>query len=294
MPISARKWVVVAAFAVLAGCSSSREGEPPRLTQSCRLQVGVERATIGSRGTLYCTTSSRGMTSDGQNVLQIIEPSGSLGDKVKLEPTSAEIKAIAADGRGKLYLAVKEGGKDQVWVLPEDARGDKVTPQAKLTPDLPGSLNGLAVDREGDVLYVLCGDNWVVKMKTDGSVAQRIELPGDNRPEEGAVDAAGNLYVRRSSGPVVKIKPDGTMDKEWAKSAAAAHESVQALAVDSRGVVYISASDGDIRLRGYDANGALLFNIVEEALERTPERLLLGRDDRLYALLGQKMLVFRP
>jgi len=133
-----------------------------------------------------------------------------------------------------------------------------------------------------------------VKVKTDGAVAQKIELPGDSRPEDGAVDTAGNLYVRRSSGPGVKIKPDGTLDKEWAQSAAAAQESVQALAVDSRGVVYIAASDGDIRLRGYDAAGTLLFNVVEQALDRSPERLLVGRDDRLYALLGQKMLVFRP
>jgi hypothetical protein len=293
MPISARNWVAVAALAALAGCSS-REGGPPRLTGSGKLQAGVERAAVGTGGTLYCTASSRGMMGGDQNVLQIIEPSGSFGDKVKLEPATAEIKAIAANGRGKLYLGVKDGGKDQIWVLPEDARGDKVTPQAKLTPDLPASINGLVVGREGDVLYALCGDNWVVKVKTDGSVAQKIELPGDSRPEEGAVDTAGNLYVRRSSGPVVKIKPDGTLDKAWAQSAAAAQESVQALAVDSRGVVYIAASDGDIRLRGYDASGTLLFNIVEEALDRTPERLLIGRDGRLYALLGQKMLVFRP
>jgi hypothetical protein len=181
MPTSAKSWVVMAALAVLAGCSS-QEGGPPRLAGSGRLEVGVERAAVGSRGTLYCTTVSRGMMSDGQNVLQIVEPSGGLGEKVKLEPSTAEIKAIAADGRGKLYLGVKEGGKDQIWVLPEDARG----------------------------------------------------------------------------------------------------------------VVYIAASDGDIRLRGYDAAGTLLFNVVEQALDRSPERLLVGRDDRLYALLGQKMLVFRP
>ncbi len=294
MRISARAWVAAAAVAALAGCSSSREGEPPRLAQSGKLQMGVERAALGSRGTLYCTTYSRGSMGEGQNVLQIIDPSGSVGEKVKLEPTTAEIKAIAADGRGTLYLAVKEGGKDQVWVLPEDARGDKVAPQAKLTPDLPGTINGLAAGREGDLLYVFCGDNWVVKMKTDGSVAQRIELPGDSRPEEGAADAAGNLYVRRSSGPVVKITPDGMLDKEWAKSAAAAHESVQALAVDSRGIIYIAATEGDIRLRGYDAKGTLLFNVVDAALDQTPDRLLAGREGRLTAMLGQKILVFRP
>ena len=283
---------LAALVAALVGCGSSREAGPPRLTRSVNLPLRMEQFAAGSRGRMFCASSPRRMMGGGQSALQMVEPSGSPGDEMKLA-TGVEVKAVAADGRGTLYLGVREGGKDQVWVMSEETSGEKAMPR-KLTYELPGDLRGVFLGREPGILYALYGDNGVAKLRTDGSVLQKVELPGDSRPEQGGVDKEGNVYIRRSSGPVVKIKPDGTIDKEWAKSAAAGHDSVQALAVDSRGIVYIAASDGDIRLRGYDAKGVLAFNVVAEALDRTPEQLALGRDDTLYALLGPKLLVFRP
>ena len=277
---------------VVSGCGSSRDAAPPRLTRSVVLPQRAEQFAVGARGAVYHTVASYGARG-AANELHVLEANGSPGQSVKLD-FGVEVKAVASDGRGTLYLGVREGGKDQIWVLPERASGEKAEPKAKLTPELPGDLNGLFMGREPDTLYALCGDNWVVKLKTDGSVVQRVELPGDSRPEDGGVDAQGNLYVRRSSGPVVKVTPDGTVDAAWARSAAATHDYVRSVAVDSRGLVYVSASERDIYLRAYDASGELAFNVVAEPLDSAPDRLVVTADDWLYAQSGQKIYAFRP
>jgi outer membrane protein assembly factor BamB len=199
-----------------------------------------------------------------------------------------------ADGTGLLYLGVREAGDDEIWVFPERWSGETPEPKAKLEPELPGDLNNLFAGRQAGTLYALCGDNWVVALKDDGTVIQRVELPGDSRPEDGGVDSEGNIYVRRSSGPAVKVKPDGTVDQGWAKSEAAVIDYVRSVAVDSRGMVYVAASEGGIYLRAYDASGALAFNIVTEKLSYSPDRLVVASRDYLYALDGQDLYEFRP
>ena len=277
---------------MLVGCGGAREVRPPRLARSVVLGQRAGQFAAGARGWVYYTVMSYGGPA-AANELHTVEANGSPGAKVRLEP-GAEVKAVAADGLGTLYLGVRKDGTTQVWVVAEHAGGETVEPKAKLTPELPGELNGLFLGREPGTLYALCGDNWVVKLRTDGSVVQRVELPGDSRPEDGGVDAAGNLCIRRSGGPVVKVGADGTVDAAWAKSAAATHTSVRSVAVDSRGLVYVSASERDIHLRAYDANGELAFNVTAEPLASAPDRLVVTAADWLYAQVGQQVFVFRP
>ncbi len=287
--------VAVACVVTLLGCGDSREAGPPRLAGTYRLADYGQKLAVGASGSIFYTASPRGMGPMGggsSNELRVTDASSRPGYPLKLTP-GADIKAVAADGRGALFLAVREGGKDQVWVFGE-TWGEKAEPNAKLTPELPGDINGLFLGREPGTLFALCGDKFVVKLKTDGKVERTIELPGDSRPEDGGIDPQGNLYIRRASGPVVKLKPDGTVDREWAKSAAAALDYVRAVAVDSRGRVYIAASEGDVYLRAFDASGTLLFNIVAEQLKYAPDRLVVTPRDVLYALDGREVLEFRP
>ncbi|MBM4032433.1 MAG: hypothetical protein FJ291_11680 [Planctomycetes bacterium] len=285
--------------AVLAGCGGSQEAGPPRLAGSYRLPEQSERFAIGARGRVYYTTSSRGMGPMGpmgggpSNELHVAETSGTPGYPLKLE-MGAEVKAVVADGSGALYLGVREGGKDQVWVF-EETWGEKAQPKDKHTPELPGDLNALVLGREPGTLLALCGDKFVVKLTDGGKTAAKpIELPGDSKPEDAALDGAGNIYVRRTSGPIVKVTPDGALDKAWAKSEAAAIDYVRGVAADSRGRVYVAASEGGVYLRAFDANGALLFNIVAEQLKYAPDRLLVTPRDILYALDGREVYEFRP
>lgn len=279
--------------ALLAGCGGSREGGPPRLTGTYRLPEHGEKFAVGAGGRVYYTTSPRrmGMMGGGSNELRLVEANSMPGYPLKLEP-GAEIKAVVADGAGSLYLGVREGGKDQLWVF-DETWGEKAEPKAKLKPELPGDLNFLFLGREPGTLFALCGDKFVVKLKTDGTVEKTIELPGDSRPEGGGVDGEGNLYIRRTSGPVVKVKPDGAVDKAWAKSEAAALDSVRAVAVDSAGRIYVAASEGGVYLRAFDANGALLFNIVAEQVKYAPDALLVTPRDVLYGLDAQDVYEFR-
>jgi hypothetical protein len=281
-------WLLV--FVAFAGCSGSREG-PPRLTGSYRLPERGEKFGVGARGTVYYTTSGYGPRS-AKNELKVAEGSGKPGQPLRLD-YGAEVKAVVADGRGKLYLGVRDGGDDQIWVFPERWGGDKPEPETKLKPDLPGDLNNLFLGRESDILYALCGDNWIVKLKSDGSVVKTIELPGDDDPEDGGIDAEGNIYLRRSSGPIVKVKPDGTVDGEWAKSEATVIDYVRSVAVDEGGLVYVAASEGDIYLRAYKPDGTLAFNVVAEELEYAPDRIVITPKGYLYALDGDKVYVFR-
>jgi len=288
--------LAAACVAILLGCGASREGGPPRIAGSYRLPDSGEKFAVGASGRVFYTTSGRGMgpmMGGGSNELRVVEANSRAGYPLKLE-VGVDINAVAADGHGALYLAVREGGKDQIWVFGEDWPGEKPEPRAKLKPELPGDLNNLFPGREAGTLYALCGDKWVVKLKSDGSVLATVTLPGDSRPEDGGVDREGNLYVRRTSGPVVKVKPDGSVDAAWAKSEAAAIDYVRSVAVDSRGRVYISASEGGVYLRAYDPSGALAFNIVAEPLKYAPDRLVVTPNDRLYALDGREVYEFRP
>jgi hypothetical protein len=293
---------VVAALgcaALLAGCGSSRESGPPRLTENYQLPDHAEKLAVGATGRVFYTTSSRGMGPMGpmgggpSNELRVLETSNTAGYPLKLEG-GAEIKAIAADGTGSLYLGVREGGKDQIWVYGE-TWGEKAEAKEKRKPDLPGDLNALFLGREPGTLFALCGDKFVVKLKEGGNAVEKtIELPGDSRPQDGGVDAEGNLYIRRTSGPVVKVKPDGSVDKAWAKSEAAALDSVRSVAVDSRGRVYIAASEGGVYLRAFDASGALLFNIVADRVKYAPDALVVTPRDVVYGLDGRSVYEFRP
>jgi len=291
-----RLCVCLLSVVMLGGCGGSKEAGPPRLVASYRLQESAERFAVGPSGRVYHTTSGRsfmgGPSGGKSNELQVLESGSKPGYPLKLDP-GVEIKAVVADGQGLLYLGVREGGKDQVWVFSEEWGSEKPKPD-KLTPALPGDLNNLFLGREPGVLYALCGDTWVVKLTTAGAVAATHELPGDSRPEDGGVDAEGNLYIRRTSGPVVKLKPDGFVDREWSKSAAAALDSVRSVAVDSRGFVYIAASEGDIYLRAYTPSGTLAFNVVAEPLKYSPDRLIVTPRDVLYALDGRDVYEFRP
>jgi len=289
---SRERLLVVFSAALAAGCGSSREGGPPRLARAHRLDARAEELTVGSRGTIYYTLSSYAARGRGK-AIYVVDPGGTSSQAIKLD-YSVTVKALAADGRGSLYVGLRDAGKDQVWIYPEEASGEKVEPKAKLKPELPGDLNSLVTGREPGILYVLCGDNRVVKLKSDGSIAAKIELPGDSPPRGAGVDQEGNLYVRRSSGPLVKVLPDGKIDQAWARSEAATIDYVSSLAVDSRGIVYMAASEGGIYLRGYHADGTLAFNVVAEPLDSTPDRLVVGATDRLYVLDGHTVYEFRP
>jgi len=278
---------------VLAGCGGSREAGPPRLSRSYRLPERAERFAVGSGGRVYYTGSSYGPMRGGRNELRVVESNSRAGQALKLDP-GVEVKAVMADGLGSLYLGVREVGEDQIWVFPEQWGGEKAEAKAKLKPKLPGDLNHLFLGREPGALFALCGDRWVVTLKTDGTVVKTFELPGDSKPEDGGVDPAGNVYVRRSSGPIVKVKPDGAVDRAWAKSEAAAIDYVRSVAVDSRGVIYVAASEGDVYLRAFDAGGKLAFNIIAEELKYAPDRLVVTPRDALYALDGEKVFEFRP
>lgn len=286
----------VAAACVWCGCGASREGGPPRLTGSYQLADSAEKLAVGASGRVYYTTSPRGgmgmMARGSSNELRVAEANSRPGYPLRLDP-GADIKAVAADGLGSLFLAVREGGKDQVWVFDETWGGDTVEPKAKLTPPLPGDLNNLVLNRQAGTLLALCGDKFVVELKPDGTVARTVELPGTSRPEDAGVDRQGNLYVRCSSGPVVKLKPDGSPDREWAKSAAAALDYVRSMTVDSQDGIYIGASEGDVYLRLFDPSGALVCNIVAEQLKYAPDRLVAARNDAVYALDGRSVLEFR-
>ncbi len=282
----------VAAF---LGCGGSREGGPPRLTRTYQLPDHGEKFAVGASGRVFYTTSSRGMNpmmGGGSNELRTVAANSRPEYPLKLEG-GADIKAVVADGAGSLYLGVRDGGKDQIWVFGE-TWGEKPEPKAKLKPELPGDLNGLFLGREPGTLFALCGDKFIVKLKSDGSVEKTITLPGDSRPEDGGIDRDGNLYIRRTSGPIVKVRPDGSLDPAWAKSDAAALDSVRSVAVDSKGRVYVAASEGSVYLRAFDANGSLLFNIVAEQLKYAPDRLLVTPRDTLYTLDARDVCEFQP
>ena len=280
--------------AMLAGCGGSREGGPPRLTGTYRLPSSGEKMAVGASGKVFFTTASRemGMMGGGSRELHVVEGDSRAGYPLKLAG-GADVKAVVADGAGSLYLAVREGGKDHIWVFAE-TWGEKPEPKAQFTPELPGDVNNLFLGREPGTLFALCGDKFVVKLKANGKVEKTIELPGDSRPEDGGVDRDGTLYIRRASGPVVKVMPDGSLDKAWAKSEAAALDSPRAVAVDSRGRVYVAASEGGVHLRAFDASGALLFNVVADQLKSAPDRLVVNPRDVLYALEGSEVYEFSP
>ncbi len=290
----ATKWLcfVVAGVFVVGGCGGERGERPPRLARSYRLPERAECFAVGPTGRVYYVASSFGARS-AKNELRVVGADSKPGHALKLD-FGVEIKAVVADGRGSLYLALREGGKDQVWVFPEDWGADKPEPKAKLSPELPDDLNGLFMDYTTGDLYALCGDHYVVRLRPDGSAARTIELPGDSRPEDGGADKDGNLYIRRSSGPVVKVKPDGTLDPTWARSEAASLDYVRSAAVDPIGLVYAAASEGGVYLRAFETTGALRFNIVAKELEYSPDRLFVTRRGILYALDGEKVYEFRP
>ena len=290
------RWAVVAmgcwCAAALIGCGGAREGGPPRLTGTYRLPDHPDKIAVGPTGRVYYVATGGGMMRGGTGELRVAEADSKPGYPLNLAG-GVEIKALVADGLGSLYLGVREGGKDAIWVFDEAWTTGTPEPKAKLKPELPGDLNHLFLGREAGTLFALCGDKYVVKLKNDGSVLATVALPGDSRPEDGGVDREGNLYVRRASGPVVKVKPDGTVDRAWAQSAAAAMDSVRSVAVDSRGLVYVAGSEGDVYLRAFDATGALAFNLATEELTYAPDRLVVTPRDVLYALDGQKVCEFR-
>ncbi len=295
-------WVAVAGLScalLLAGCGDSGGDGPPRLTRTYQLPDHGDKVAVGAGGRVFYTTSPRGgmgpmgpMGGGPATDVRMVEADSTPGYPLKLDG-GAEVKAVVADGAGSLYVGVREGGKDQVWVFGE-TWGEKAEAKAKLKPDFPGDLNALFLGREAGTLFALCGDKFVVKLKGDGTVEKTIELPGDSRPEGGGVDAEGNLYIRRSSGPIVKVRPDGLVDAAWAKSAAAALDSPRAVAVDSRGRVHVAASEGGVYLRAFDASGALLFNVVAKQLEYAPDFLVVTPRDVLYGLDGRRVYEFRP
>ncbi|HUT31999.1 MAG TPA: hypothetical protein VNE39_00850 [Planctomycetota bacterium] len=292
-------WVAIAGSLcalLLVSCGGSGDGGPPRLTRTYQLPEHAEKMAVGAGGRVYYTTPSRGMGPMGgggsSNEVHLVEANSTPGYPLKLEG-GVEVKAVLADGAGSLYVGVREGGKDQLWVFAE-TWGEKPEAKAKLKPELPGDLNALFLGREPGTLFALCGDKFVVKLKADGTVEKTIELPGDSRPQDGGVDGAGNLYLRRASGPIVKVKPDGSVDKAWATSEAAALDSVRSVAVDSKGRVYVAASEGGVYLRAFDASGALLFNIVAKQLEYAPDALVVTPRDVLYGLDGRGVYEFRP
>ena len=296
-------WAIVG-LGVLAGCGSSREEAPPRLARSYALpQVGLHFA-VGQHGAIfYVPHPPRPSASEpspepvATNALAVVDPGGNPGQRIALA-APVVIKAVASDGSGLLYLGVWDGERDQVWVVSEEESGQGVEPRAKLPgrAGLPAGLNSLFLARVDGTLYIyaLCGEKWVVQMKTDGTIVRQIELPGDGRLECGGADAEGAMYLLRGSGPIVKLTPDGATDEAWRDSEAALLDAVGALAVDPRGLVYVAASDGDTTLRAFGPDGALRFNILVEQPRQPALELAVGSAGGLYVLTGRHVWLFRP
>jgi len=283
------RWFMAAVVACVAGCSSSESPLPPELMDVVDLDSAA-LLSVGRQGTLYFTLPKEAGP-QSRHLLVVADPQGESRRALVLDPR-AWIRAIAPDGKGSVWVALHLDGRDQVWSFPEAASGKNALPNAKLTPELPARLNGLFCSRDGATLFALCGNRWIVEIGTDGQRVRALELAGRGSPVAGGMDGEGNLYVYRLGVGLVKFGPEGQPDPQWLEGEAAAVQMIRAVAVSEDGLVYVAAKRGTFWLSAYDGRGQLAFNVVDAKLSEMPTNLAMGPKGRLYALVGQRLLIF--
>ncbi len=135
---------------------TDRKAEEVPLIWPEESSVNINEYTIGSDGSIYAITyESIPMpdTQDGYDSRQILykfDPQGNqvfsvnLTEKMKEDPENSYIRAVAADGQGRLYVC----SESMVWLY--DAEG-KDQGKLSLTEISNGWINGLGCGRDGKV-----------------------------------------------------------------------------------------------------------------------------------------------
>lgn len=149
---------------------------------------------------------------------------------------------LALDGDGNVYVS-------------DEGRGDvqAFTPDGTFLRSIGGAGSGdgqlenvkyLTVSPDGNVLAMDRGAGEVKEYTSDGKFVRQIGgESGLQRPEDVAVDAAGNIYVAdTNSGRIVVFDPEGNELVAWetGKTMSGGLNLPYAVAVDGAGAVYVS------------------------------------------------------
>ncbi|MBM3810821.1 MAG: 6-bladed beta-propeller [Acidimicrobiia bacterium] len=175
------------------------------------------------------------------------------------------VSAVAADASGEVYVFHR--GKKAEPVVVFDGKGKYVRGWGK---GLFGNPHGLRIDRGGNVWAVDNGDHLVMKFSREGKLLLTLGVRGKNaaddkhfyRPTDIAFSPdQKHFYVSDGYGNarVVKFTYDGKYVKAWGKHGTAPGEfnTVHSVAVDSKGLVYVSDRENN-RIQIFDSEGKFL------------------------------------
>jgi len=192
-----------------------------------------------------------------ENTVEVLSPAGTLLRRWKVD--GSHIQGIVAGGQGPVYVsAVKCSHQlcmlsDRVWVFSRDGHllarwGWGTTAPAGTAFQSAGAL---ALDTQGDLYVVVDDGPAIVKLSPNGQVLARWTISGlaDDVVSMG-VDAHGNVYLIRVGvnieAAVLELAPNGQVIGQWDITPGVLPGQLHAgsaLAVDSRGDVYVAGGD---------------------------------------------------
>lgn len=177
-----------------------------------------------------------------------------------------DLICITTDAAGLIYTAEDEGHR--ICKFTAEGKLLQVIGGEKEAPMLFGQIDGLAVDKDGNI-YV--GDPWenrVQKLSSAGKLlAQWSGLYGGI-----AVDRSGDIYVHRQC-EVIKLNSRGNILKQWGKPgnqngqfSGDFNRDLNDLAVDTLGNVYVCDA-GNHRVQKFTSDGAFVASIGSRGTE---------------------------
>ncbi len=161
-------------------------------------------------------------------------------------------KAIALDGRGRLYVR-GEYPWDRIGIYTTD--GDSLG-EARI----PGARGGLGTDRDGNLYVAGDGEDYLFITELSPELEILNRWPLERRPIDVAVDADGNLYVLSFGSPsVTKLSREGVLMASWHAGGANLNSSINwaGISVAANGDVFVAAENFNA-VRRYSPDGALL------------------------------------
>ena len=229
---------------------------------------------IGSKAEAQTTAQETSMkTGNGEWTYQIVSGWGQLPQGTAFGGTHG---GIATDKAGNLYVSTQSS----TGVLVYDGNGKLLKTIATQYPE----VHSLVHAEEGGVEYFYAtvqkgtpAENWIfVKMKTDGTVVQKITAPreaGFNAPNEWRITAAvpgpdGSIYIANGYGDsrIFKFDKAGNYQAAYSSKGTADGQCncSHGLAVDTRyGQPMLLVCDRENRrLSHYDFDGKLVSNVT--------------------------------
>jgi DNA-binding beta-propeller fold protein YncE len=196
-------------------------------------------------------------------------PSGAMPDGWEF----GRVSAVASDSEGNVYVFQRGAFADPIVVF--DREGTRML--RSWGRGLFTRPHGIRVDKDDNVWITDVGDHRVMKFSREGEVLLELGVKGEagttqdrfNRPADLAFGPSGDVYVAEQGedeesmgfghSRIVRLSREGRYLGEWGGPGTGPGQFhfIHAVAVDSRGLVYVSDRENN-RVQIFDAQGTYL------------------------------------